>query len=46
MVNFSARPVPLPAGHTVLISSDPSTDDDLAPHAAVWLESKGGTPWW
>lgn len=46
MVNFSARPVPLPAGHTVLISSDPSTDDALAPHAAVWLESKGGTPWW
>ncbi|MER5810393.1 glycoside hydrolase family 13 protein [Streptomyces sp. NPDC002033] len=37
VVNFSARPVPLPAGHTVLISSEPSGGDTLAAHAAVWL---------
>ncbi|MEU8465336.1 glycoside hydrolase family 13 protein [Streptomyces sp. NPDC029003] len=37
VVNFSGRPVPLPAGHTVLISSEPSGGDTLAAHAAVWL---------
>ncbi|MFG2617188.1 glycoside hydrolase family 13 protein [Streptomyces sp. NPDC048507] len=36
-VNFSARPQPLPAGHTVLISSEPAGDGTLAAHAAAWL---------
>ncbi|MGK5642058.1 glycoside hydrolase family 13 protein [Streptomyces sp. URMC 126] len=44
-VNFSARPAPLPAGHTVLLSSEPETaGGPLPPHAAAWLRPAARAP--
>ncbi|MET7766388.1 glycoside hydrolase family 13 protein [Streptomyces sp. NPDC005393] len=35
--NLSARPVQLPAGSEVMLSSGPLTGDEVPPHTTVWL---------
>ncbi|NEK57204.1 glycoside hydrolase family 13 protein [Geodermatophilus sabuli] len=41
LVNFSARPVPLPGGARQLLRSD-TAEGDLLPDTAVWLAVDGG----
>ncbi|MFI6108182.1 glycoside hydrolase family 13 protein [Streptomyces sp. NPDC051310] len=41
VVNLAPRPVPLPAGHTVLLASAPVTDGMLWPDTAAWLRTGG-----
>ena len=42
VVNLSAAAVPLPAGWTLLLASDPATTAAVAPDSAAWLASAHG----